>query len=114
MTIGALFAPVFAIMIADYYLVKRGAYTADILKPRDGRYWYTAGVNWSAIVAWVVGAAGAYLFTYVWTTPVGATIPAFAITFALYLLLSLRGRTAGPQPENVHLADAVETRSPHA
>ena len=29
--IGALFAPVFAIMIADYYIVKRGAYTADIL-----------------------------------------------------------------------------------
>ncbi len=37
MTIGALFVPVFAIMIADYYIVKRGAYTADILKAREGR-----------------------------------------------------------------------------
>jgi NCS1 nucleoside transporter family len=36
-TIGALFAPVFAIMIADYYIVKRGAYTTDILQGTQGR-----------------------------------------------------------------------------
>ena len=63
-TIGALFAPVFAIMIADYYIVKRGAYTADILKAREGRYWYLAGVNWAAVVVWAIGAVAAYVFTY--------------------------------------------------
>ena len=89
-TIGALFAPVFAIMIADYYIVKRGAYTADILKAREGRYWYLAGVNWAAVVVWAIGAVAAYVFTYTLPTPVGATIPAFVITFVLYLLVSLR------------------------
>ena len=68
-------------MIADYYIVKRGAYTADILKPRDGRYWYLAGRELAAIAVWLVGAVAAYLFTWVWPTPVGATIPAFLLTF---------------------------------
>ena len=113
-TIGALFAPVFAIMIADYYIVKRGAYTTDILKPRDGRYWYTAGVNWAAIAAWVVGAVGAYVWTYAWPTPIGATIPSFVVTFVLYLLLSLRERSKQPRMENRHLADASAEPAPHA
>jgi nucleobase:cation symporter-1, NCS1 family len=113
-TIGALFAPVFAIMIADYYLVKRRTYTADILRPREGRYWYTAGVNWAAIVAWVVGAVGAYVWTYALPTPVGATIPSFAVTFVLYLLLSLPERARQPKEQNRHLADAAAESTPRA
>lgn len=113
-TIGALFAPVFAIMIADYYIVKRGAYTSDILRSRDGRYWYLAGVNWAAIAVWLIGAVAAYVFTYVWPTPVGATIPAFALTFVLYLLVSLRERSPAPAVRSEHLSDATAERAPHA
>lgn len=113
-TIGALFAPVFAIMIADYYIVKRGTYTPDILRAGKGRYWYTAGVNWAAIVAWVVGAVGAYVWTYAFPTPVGATIPAFAVTFVLYLLLSLGDRSKQPKLESAHLADAPAEPAPNA
>ncbi|HEU4467053.1 MAG TPA: cytosine permease, partial [Agromyces sp.] len=102
--IGALFAPVFAIMIADYYIVKRGAYTPDILHPRGGRYWYLAGVNWAAIASWAVGAVAVYLWTYVWPTPIGATIPGFALTFVLYLLLSLRERAKHPAEPSHHLS----------
>jgi NCS1 nucleoside transporter family len=106
-TIGALFAPVFAIMIADYYLVKRGSYTADILRQRDGRYWYAGGVNWIAVAAWLVGALAAYGFTYLWPTPIGATIPAFVLTFVLYLALSLRERASTRPEPSRHLLDAV-------
>lgn len=113
-TIGALFAPVFAIMIADYYIVKRGAYTADILRARDGRYWYLGGVNWAAVVVWLIGAVAAYVFTYVWPTPIGATIPAFAITFVLYLLVSLRERSSTPPARSEHLSDATTEPAPHA
>jgi NCS1 family nucleobase:cation symporter-1 len=111
--IGALFAPIFAIMIADYYIVKRGAYTADILRPRDGRYWYLAGVNWVAVVAWAVGAIAAYGFTYLWPTPIGATIPAFVLTFVLYTLGSLRQRPSAA-PEQRHLLDAERAPQRHA
>jgi len=47
------------ILLCDYYIVQRGKvdlkslYTAE----RDGNYWYTYGVNWRAMVAYVVGAA---------------------------------------------------------
>jgi NCS1 family nucleobase:cation symporter-1 len=103
--IGALFAPVFAIMIADYYIVKRGAYTPDILNARGGRYWYLAGVNWAAIASWAVGAVAVYLLTYVWpVSPIGATIPGFALTFVLYLVLSLRERSAHPAEPSRHLS----------
>ncbi|HEY6800504.1 MAG TPA: cytosine permease [Agromyces sp.] len=113
-TIGALFAPVFAIMIADYYIVKRGTYSRDILRARDGRYWYLAGVNWAAVVVWLIGAVSAYVFTYVWPTPIGATIPSFAITFVLYLVVSLRERSSTPAMKHEHLSDAAAEPAPHA
>ncbi len=105
--IGAFFVPVFAIMIVDYYLVKRSAYTADILRGRGGRYWYLAGVNWIAVAAWMIGAGASYLWTYVWPSPIGATIPAFVLTFALYLLAMLPERARHPREDSTHLADVV-------
>lgn len=100
--IGAFFVPVFAIMIVDYYLVKRSAYGADLLRGRGGRYWYTGGVNWIAVGAWAIGAVASYLMTYVWPSPVGATIPAFVLTFVLYLAAMLPRR--GSREDSVHLA----------
>lgn len=47
------------VLLCDYYIVQRGKldlkslYTAD----RDGSYWYTYGINWRAMAAYVVGAA---------------------------------------------------------
>lgn len=105
-TIGALFAPVFAIMIVDYYLVKRGSYDADILKPQGGRYWYTSGINWFAVGSWVIGAGLAYVWAYVWPLPFGATVPAFVVTFAVYYLVSLPQRAKGGFAPAQHLADA--------
>ena len=112
--IGALFAPIFAIMIADYYIVKRGAYTADILRARDGRYWYSGGVNWAAVIVWLIGAVAAWAFTYVWPTPIGATIPAFVLTFILYTLASMRERSATPAGRSEHLLDAKAVPARHA
>ncbi|WP_210505956.1 cytosine permease [Naasia sp. SYSU D00057] len=113
-TIGALFAPIFAIMIADYYLIKRGAYTADIMRAREGRYWHLGGVNWGAVVVWAIGAIAAYGFTYLWPTPIGATIPAFVITFVLYTLISLRERSSRPAARSEHLLDAEPAQAQHA
>lgn len=109
-TISALFAPVFAIMIVDYYLLKRRAYTADILEARGGRYWYTGGVNWLAVGSWVVGATLAYVWAYVWPLPFGATVPSFVVTFVLYLALSLPGRAKGAPERAPHLAETADAR----
>jgi NCS1 family nucleobase:cation symporter-1 len=96
--IGAFFVPVFAIMIADYYLLKRRGYSRQILQENSAsRYWYQGGVNWIAIVVWVIGAVLSYVLTYVTPGPLGATIPAFAVSFGLYLALMIGlGRTGIP------------------
>ncbi|UOQ58838.1 cytosine permease [Leucobacter allii] len=118
--ISAFFVPVFAIMIADYYLLKRRGYSRQILHERpESRYWYLGGVNWIAVVVWVVGAGLSYLLAYVAPSPVGANIPAFAISFLLYLALMLGiGRTGAlglrdprdAQPTG-HLLDGAEDTS---
>src|SRR5690606_35544323 len=53
--IGAFFVPVFAIMIVDYYIIKRASYGRGVLAARGGRHLYTRGVNWIAIAVWVLG-----------------------------------------------------------
>jgi NCS1 family nucleobase:cation symporter-1 len=107
--IGAFFVPVFAIMIVDYYLIKRTAYMTDILRERDGKYWYTQGINWYAVVVWVIGAAASYLLTYVWQSPIGATIPAFVVSFVLYFILSIgtRGRFNGDERAHLNLQSSA-------
>lgn len=106
--IGAFFVPVFAIMIVDYYLVKRASYTKDLISAGKGRYWYVAGVNVWAIAAWVVGAAVTYVLTYVWPSPVGATIPAFAASLVIYAVTMLPARRTHEHRPSTHLLDQIE------
>lgn len=52
---GALLGPVAGIMIADYFVLRRGQLTIDDLYKRGGAYEYRAGVNWIAVAAFVLG-----------------------------------------------------------
>ncbi|KUM31114.1 purine-cytosine transporter [Arthrobacter sp. EpRS66] len=105
--IGAFFVPVFAIMIVDYYLLKRSSYTRDILRHTGGAYWYRNGVNWIAVGVWVAGAVVAYLLTYVFPSPIGATLPCFFISFLLYLGLSWNARQRSGNVHHEHLVHEV-------
>src|SRR5581483_6986576 len=100
--IGSFFIPLLGVILADYF-VARGRYVADELFAEAGRYWYQGGVNALAVAAWLVG-----FLVYQWiappaalthalgeafsplASPIGATIPSFAIAFALYAVV---GRT---------------------
>lgn len=100
--IGTFFVPVFAIMLADYYLLRRGSYSVrDVLNRRGGRYWYTGGFNLPAWGVYFVGAGLALYWTRVSPLSFGATIPVFAITFVLYLAIRF-------------IADRVSDREPTA
>ncbi len=52
---GALLGPIAGIMIADYFLLRRGELAVEDLYRRDGRYRFTGGVNWVAVAALVLG-----------------------------------------------------------
>ncbi len=105
--IGALFIPVFAIMIVDYYIVHKASYDHDILRAEGGKFWYRSGVNIAAMVVWAIGAGCSALLTYVWSSPVGATVPTFVVTFASYLGWALASRRVDSgAPVSTHLCNS--------
>lgn len=45
-----------AVLVIDCFVLRRSRYVAaQFTAGRGGRYWYTAGVSWRALAAWVVG-----------------------------------------------------------
>ena len=52
---GALLGPVAGIMIADYFVVRRGELVLNDLYKRHGIYEFSRGFNWIAILALVTG-----------------------------------------------------------
>ncbi|MBA2371925.1 MAG: cytosine permease [Chloroflexi bacterium] len=104
--IGSFFVPLLGLVAADYFVVRRSRYDGRELFTRGGRYWYQGGVNVLAIVAWLLGfllyqwiapptslsgltdavggALGAVGLAFPFASPIGATIPSFALTFVLY------------------------------
>lgn len=112
-TIGALFIPVFAIMIVDYFVARRGVYRPDILHRHGGTYWFTAGVNIGAVVVWVLGAATYLLLAFAWPSPVGAALPALVLSALLYWLWSrLSGIREAPGVTQEHLSETVLADDP--
>ena len=84
--IGAAFCPLFGVVLADYFVLKRGRYVAEDLY-RRGRYWYAGGVNWRAMAAWAAGF-GIYQCCAKTGFAGGASIPSMAAAAAVYLVIS--------------------------
>ncbi|EXG81496.1 NCS1 family nucleobase:cation symporter-1 [Cryptosporangium arvum] len=87
--LGAFIGPLYGVLIADYYLVKRQTVVVDDLYTmrRDGTYHYVKGYNPVAIVATAVAAVIGVLVVFL----ASADVAAFSwfigagIAFALYL-----------------------------
>ena len=73
---GSLLGAIGAVMIADYWIVRRRQLDLADLYKHDGRYAYTGGWNWRAIVAVLVGV-GPVLPGFI----KAATTPGFAGVF---------------------------------
>ena len=107
---GTILAPIAAIFIADYFVVKhKRADIAALFKGAEGRYWYSGGFNVAAIIAWVLafifplltyfGVEGSFWtfinsINYVWS---------FIIGFIVYVILmktSLAGNSNVTEEEH--------------
>ena len=54
-TLGAILAPVFGIMITDYYIIKNEKLDVKALfKDGKGKYYYNDGFNYKAMLAWAI------------------------------------------------------------
>ncbi|MEB3751733.1 cytosine permease [Geobacillus sp. FSL W8-0032] len=88
MLIATLFIPVFAIVLVDYFFIKKGVYDAeDILYDTKGHYRYQKGVNIAAYFTYIVGAVFAYYFTYIHPLAVGSTMLTFLLSGTVYFVL---------------------------
>jgi putative hydroxymethylpyrimidine transporter CytX len=93
--IGSAFSPLFGILAADYFVLRRRQIDVDQLyPPGEGAYWFQSGVNWLAVVAWAAGVAVYHLVArqLPW---LGATLPGFAAAFLLHLGLDGAKRALG-------------------
>jgi len=85
--VGSLFTPLFGVLFADYFVLKRRRYGPDDLYPNDGRGRSRGGVNPVALVAWGCGIA-AYLAETTYVGWLGGTLPSLAVSLVVYLAAS--------------------------
>jgi NCS1 family nucleobase:cation symporter-1 len=83
--LGAVFTPLFGVVLADYFALRRKGIIQEALYATEGSYWYWGGINWVAIGSWAVGFF-AYQMAVKWDLVVGATAPALVVTATIYLL----------------------------
>ena len=93
--IGAVFVPLFGVLAADYFVVRRGHYEPAAMLETTGPDAIEAGVRWQGALAWAVG-----LFAYLWIAgrlepfgmagapAIGASLPSLAMAAAVYLALA--------------------------
>ncbi|GAF36925.1 cytosine permease [Lentilactobacillus farraginis] len=88
--IGMFLGPEIAIFLVDYYIVTKQDYDVAHFAIREGKYWYTGGINWIAIISWIVAvAAYGYLKTVaIIADSIGATFVSMLIAAIIYIVLS--------------------------
>ena len=95
-TLGAILAPVYGIMIIDYYVIKKQRIDINELfsAKESGKYYYDGGWNKKAFIAWVI--AGIFSVATVWHPMLSglggyAWIIGAAIGAILHYLMSRKG-----------------------
>ena len=99
---GSFFIPLFGVLVADYFFLRRRKYQTDDLYKSNGVYWYRGGVNVWGVVAWLVGVVAYHVtnptilgaFIPAWLkmipdalTAFGGSLPSFIVAFVLYAVL---------------------------
>ncbi len=103
--IGMIFAPLFAIMIIDFFYVRKRKYDWSQADKKDGLYWYKNGINWYGVGTWVAGAVIFLIFknTGIFNSSSGAIYPTMVATAVIYAIVGRFGMPA-PKQEEAELA----------
>jgi putative hydroxymethylpyrimidine transporter CytX len=102
--IGSFFVPLFGMLAADFFVLRKRRYDVEqFYKPR-GAYWYSGGFRITAVIAWVAGilvyhlanpaTLGAIVPGWLKAAPLllglaGGSLPSFAAAFLLSLAFGL-------------------------
>ena len=95
--IGAVFVPLFGVLAADYFVIRRGHYDSAAVLGTGGPTAIAAGVRWQGVLAWALG-----LFAYLWIAgrlepfglagapTLGASLPSLGLAAVVYLGVTRR------------------------
>ncbi len=112
-----LLRPLFGLLTADFYVLKRKAYRVKEFYRARGAYWFTRGVNVRATIAWAAGVAAYHLANPstlgaifpAWQKMVPATLglaggslPSFAVAFLLTLVFGVSERSRRKRMEGLN------------
>ena len=86
--VGSLFTPLFGVLFADYFLLKRRRYSPEDLYPTGGLEGPRRGVNPLALIAWGCGIV-TYLAETTYVGWLGGTLPSLVVALAVYLAASM-------------------------
>lgn len=84
--LGAVFPPCIAVLVVDYYLIRKQKYDITQFNNKNGPYWYKNGINWTGVLSWFAGAAlyfAAAAFPVVCNT-IGQVLFSFLATAVIY------------------------------
>jgi NCS1 family nucleobase:cation symporter-1 len=91
--VGALVVPLWTIVLVDHFVVRRGAYTADLFRTAGGLYWYAGGVHWPGVLSLALGTALYWVIAFAVPdvrAAIGATIPTILVTAVAYAVTARR------------------------
>ena len=92
--IGAMFVPLFGVVLTDYFLIRKRRLDLDALDRVGGAYWYSRGYHRKALLAWAVGFA-TYESNQLLRSPVGGSIPSMLVAGVLYYVAAARSPAGG-------------------
>ncbi|WP_020181212.1 putative hydroxymethylpyrimidine transporter CytX [Methylopila sp. M107] len=88
--IGSVFAPLFGVVLADHFVVRKRRILADEIDRRGGAYWFTGGLRLTGLGAWLAGVAVYQLMSRAFPE-IGATLPSLVAAGTLFVALNVRG-----------------------
>ena len=82
--LGSVFAPLFGIVAADYFLLRRRSLEIEALYDKSGTYGYHKGFNGYALFCWALGVMIYQGIAHLYPA-IGASLPSFVLAGAIYL-----------------------------
>lgn len=87
--VGSIFVPLIAIMLVDYFFIKKQRVNPEdvLIEDNTSKYWFKGGFNWTAIIVWLVGVILYNVLYYAWPV-LGSCVPTFLVISLVYYLVA--------------------------
>ncbi len=89
--ISSVFAPLFGVVLADHFIVRRRVIATAEIDRKGGAYWFSGGWHLAGVGAWVLGIVVFHAVT-TFAPSLGATLPALLVAGAAHVAFHAQRR----------------------